>query len=190
MSDLFHDAVPIEFIRRVFSVMESADHHEFQVLTKRADRLYNLRHLLPWPRNVWMGVSVENERYVERVSWLAEVPAAIRFLSLEPLLGPLPALPLENIDWVIVGGESGPGARPMRVEWVREIRSQCQQRGVPFFFKQWGGTRKARTGRKLDGRLWDEFPRSPPGGDRNGSTPALRKRRPAGPRRRYRRAGL
>jgi protein gp37 len=189
MSDLFHDAVPIDFIRRVFSVMESAGHHQFQVLTKRAERLHSLRHVLPWPRNVWMGVSVENERYLERVSRLAEVPAAVRFLSLEPLLGPLPFLPLENIDWVIVGGESGPGARPMHAEWVREIRSQCREWGVPFFFKQWGGTRKARTGRTLDGKIWDEFPHPPLGGERRAPTPTPQSRRPGGPPRRRPRGG-
>lgn len=158
MSDLFHDAVPLEYVQQVFAVMEEARQHRFQILTKRADRLVDLAGELPWPKNVWMGVSVESERYVERIDRLREVPAAVRFLSLEPLIGPLEDLPLEGIGWVIVGGESGPRARPMRPEWVRSIRSQCQGHGVPFFFKQWGGVRKKRHGRELDGRTWDEMP--------------------------------
>lgn len=158
MSDLFHDDVPLEFIRRIFEVMEQADQHHFQILTKRAERLHSLRLRLPWPKNVWMGVSVENDRYLDRISHLVDIPASIRFLSLEPLLGPLANLPLSNIDWVIVGGESGPHARPMHADWVRQILAQCSEKRVPFFFKQWGGTRKARAGRELDGRTWDEFP--------------------------------
>lgn len=158
MSDLFHDEVPLEFIQRVFETMEQAYWHEFQILTKRANRLEELSGRLPWPKNVWMGVSVESETYLHRVKQLVAVPAAVRFLSLEPLLGPLPGLELEGIHWVIVGGESGPGARPMSPGWVREIRSRCLEQGVPFFFKQWGGKRKSRHGRELDGRTWDQLP--------------------------------
>jgi protein gp37 len=158
MSDLFHEAVPESFILEVFNVMGRATRHTFQVLTKRADRLAELAPRLPWHQNVWMGVSVESADYVERIARLRTVPAAVRFLSLEPLLGPLPALPLAGIGWVIVGGESGPRARPMAPEWVREIRAQCRRARVPFFFKQWGGRMKKRTGRSLDGRTWDAMP--------------------------------
>lgn len=158
MSDLLHPDVPEEFIRRVFRTMEKAHWHQFQILTKRPERLDALNSF-DWPANVWMGVSVENEDYIWRIEHLRAVPAAVRFLSLEPLLGPLRALPLAGIHWVIVGGESGPRARPMDPEWVRQIRSRCLERGVPFFFKQWGGTRKSRTGRELDGRTWSQFPR-------------------------------
>jgi protein gp37 len=158
MSDLFHDDVPVDFIRRVFDTMNHAHWHHFQLLTKRAERLHELRHRLSWSENVWVGVSVENEDYLWRISRLVEVPAAVRFLSLEPLLGPLPHLALEGVHWVIVGGESGPGARPMHPEWVRDIRTRCQEEDVPFFFKQWGGAKKSRTGRRLDGRTWDELP--------------------------------
>ena len=158
MSDLFHPDVPLDFILRVFRTMEEAHWHQFQVLTKRADRLCELAGELPWPENVWMGASVECEDYLWRIERLVEVPAAVRFLSLEPLLGPLPALPLAGVHWVIVGGESGPRARPMEAAWVRAIRRQCLEQDVAFFFKQWGGTRKARTGRELDGRTWDQFP--------------------------------
>jgi len=162
MSDLFHDAVSLEFIRRVFEVMAQAEQHKFQVLTKRADRLAAIGSRLPWPDNVWMGVSVETEAYIPRIARLRSVPAAVRFLSLEPLLGPLDELPLDGIHWVIVGGESGPGARPMDERWVRSIREQCERRRVPFFFKQWGGVRKKRHGRVLDGRTWDAMPTVPP----------------------------
>ncbi|HSL82636.1 MAG TPA: phage Gp37/Gp68 family protein [Thermoanaerobaculia bacterium] len=158
MSDLFHPDVPEPFIQRIFRTMEEAHWHEFQILTKRPERLRTLAERLPWPENVWMGVSVETEDYFWRIDHLVAVPAAVRFLSLEPLLGPLPSLTLESIHWVIVGGESGPGARPMDPDWVRQIRARCLDHGVPFFFKQWGGTRKARTGRELDGRTWDQFP--------------------------------
>lgn len=166
MSDLFHKDVPTEFIRRVFAVMERAPHHTFQVLTKRADRLRAIAADLPWPGNVWMGVSVEDQRAAnERVPHLLLTPAAVRFLSCEPLLGPIrfEAIPawggaLDSLHWVIVGGESGPGARPMDPEWARTIRDQCLRAGVPFFFKQWGGVNKAKTGRELDGRTWDEMP--------------------------------
>jgi protein gp37 len=158
MSDLFHEKVSLEFLRRVFETMRQAHWHTFQILTKRADRVRELASLLHWPSNVWMGVSVENEDYVERIDDLRSVPAAVRFLSLEPLLGPLPRLKLAGIHWAIVGGESGPGAREMRPEWVRDLRDQCVKAGVAFFFKQWGGVRKGTTGRELDGRSWDEFP--------------------------------
>lgn len=160
MSDLFHERVPLEFLKRVFGVMRRAEWHTFQVLTKRSERLKELASELPWPRNVWMGVSVETDEYIKRVDHLRSVPAAVRFLSLEPLLGPLPTLRLEGISWVIVGGESGPGSRPVDVEWVRDLRDRCNQARVPFFFKQWGGVRKSQAGRVLDGRTWDEFPSS------------------------------
>jgi protein gp37 len=160
MSDLFHRDVPDFFIERVFETMEQASWHVFQVLTKRSDRVRALADRLPWPENVWMGVSVESAAYVGRVNDLVQVPASVRFLSVEPLLGPIPELPLEGIHWVIVGGESGPGARPMQPSWVKEIRSACRSARVPFFFKQWGGVNKKRTGRELDGRTWDAMPRS------------------------------
>lgn len=158
MSDLFHEEVPDAYIAAVFDTIKRADHHVFQVLTKRSDRLRELAPLLSWPRNLWMGVSVENQDYVHRVRDLQRVPARTRFLSMEPLLGPVRRLPLAGIHWVIVGGESGPGARPMHPDWARAIRDRCRQRGVPFFFKQWGGIWKKRTGRVLDGRTWDERP--------------------------------
>ena len=158
MSDLFHADVPDKFIARCFDTMQRATHHTFQVLTKRPERVVQLAAALPWPPNVWMGTSVENREYVWRAREIAKVPAAIRFLSVEPLLGPIPRLPLTRIDWVIVGGESGPGARPMKEQWVRQIRDRCRLQGVPFFFKQWGGVQKKRTGRELDGRTWDELP--------------------------------
>ena len=158
MSDLFHVKVPTDYIQRVFSVMERASHHTFQVLTKRADRLLQIASDLPWPANVWVGVSVENEKVAWRIDDLRKVPAAVRFLSLEPLIGPLPSLNLEGIHWAIVGGESGHGARPMDPEWVRDIRDQCLRAMVPFFFKQWGGVNKAKAGRELDGRNWSEMP--------------------------------
>lgn len=159
MSDLFHERVPVEFIQRIFHTMRECDHHIFQVLTKRASRLRSVAHHLEWPPNVWMGVSVEDERVKHRIEDLRATPAHVRFLSLEPLIGPLPDLNLDGIHWVIVGGESGPGARPMEREWVRGIRRQCRSARVPFFFKQWGGVRKDLTGRELDGRTYDEFPR-------------------------------
>jgi protein gp37 len=161
MSDLFHENVPGDYIKAVFDTIKRADHHIFQVLTKRSERLRELGPDLIWPRNLWMGVSVENADYVHRVRDLQRTPAVVRFLSVEPLLGAIPRLPLAGINWVIVGGESGPGARPMQVEWVRTIRDRCQSRGVPFFFKQWGGVWKKRTGRELDGRTWDERPLLP-----------------------------
>lgn len=158
MSDLFHELVPVEFIRAVFDTMRRAHWHTFQVLTKRSKRLLTVADQLPWPPNVWLGVSVENQAYTGRVEDLRAVPAAVRFLSLEPLLGPIPHLPLDSIDWVIVGGESGPKARPVDPAWVREIRDQCKVRGVAFFFKQWGGRNRKAAGRELDGRIWDEMP--------------------------------
>jgi protein gp37 len=160
MSDLFHEDVPEEFIRRAFQIMAQAHWHVFQVLTKRAKRLGELAPRLPWPSNVWQGVSVENARYASRIADLVRVPAAVRFLSVEPLLGPIPHLPLDGIAWVIVGGESGPGHRPIQPEWVRAIRDQCAHAGVAFFFKQWGGTRPKAGGRMLDGQEWSEMPPS------------------------------
>lgn len=158
MSDLFHEAVPLAFIEAVFDVIGEAHWHTFQVLTKRAERLVEVADQLHWPPNLWMGVSVESPRYLSRVRLLREVPASVRFLSLEPLLEPLPRLPLAGIHWVIVGGESGPGARPMQPAWVRQIREQCAKRDIPFFFKQWGGVWKSRAGRVLDGQTWNEMP--------------------------------
>lgn len=163
MSDLFHERVPDAFILRVFETMQAAQWHTFQVLTKRSERLASLAPSLPWPSNVWMGVSVENSDFTYRVMDLSTVPAAVRFLSVEPLLGPVPRLPLKHVDWVIVGGESGPKARPCNVEWVRAIRDRCASAGVAFFFKQWGGKRKKVTGRTLDGKTWDEYPVARPG---------------------------
>jgi protein gp37 len=158
MSDLFHKDVPLDFIQRCFQVMDKASQHTFQVLTKRPERVAELCGRLPWPSNVWMGTSIESADYLHRTKSLRDVPAQVRFLSLEPLLGPLPRLRLSGIHWVIAGGESGPGARPMDAAWVRQIRDQCVAKRVPFFFKQWGGTNKKRTGRALDGRTWDEMP--------------------------------
>jgi len=158
MSDLFHEEIPLAYIRKVFEVMEEASWHTFQVLTKRADRLCDLAPLLSWPSNVWQGVSVENERYATRAKKLADVPAAVRFLSVEPLLGPISDLPLAGISWVIVGGESGPRHRAVAPEWVRAIRDQCLEAGVPFFFKQWGGRTPKAGGRELDGREWNQMP--------------------------------
>lgn len=158
MSDLFHDKVPTRFILRLFGVMVQSSQHRFQVLTKRSRRLRKLSPRLPWPSNVWMGVSVEATDQAWRVDDLRNTGARVKFLSLEPLLGPLPQLDLRGIDWVIVGGESGPRARPMAAEWVAEIRDQCVESGVPFFFKQWGGVRKKQNGRRLEGRVWSEMP--------------------------------
>jgi len=158
MSDLFHDDIPLAYIQRVFTTMRDCSHHTFQVLTKRSERLADLAPQLPWPKNVWMGVSVEDARVLGRVQDLQGVPAGVRFLSLEPLIGPLDALPLEGIHWAIVGGESGPKARPMRKEWVTSIFRQCRAARVPFFFKQWGGVRKDLTGRELNGRTYNEMP--------------------------------
>jgi protein gp37 len=160
MSDLFHEDVPLGFIQQVFSVMRRASWHRFQILTKRSARLAELDLELAWAPNVWMGVSIESERFASRIDDLRATRAAVKFLSLEPLLGPLPGLELGGIDWVIVGGESGPGARRMNPVWVTDLRDQCRAARVPFFFKQWGGTRKKQAGRMLDGRTWDEMPAS------------------------------
>jgi protein gp37 len=158
MSDLFHDDVPLEYVRRVFDIMRRAHWHRFQVLTKRSERLAEIDRQLEWAPNVWMGVSVESEAYRSRIDDLRSTHATLKFLSLEPLLGPLLKLNLTGIDWVIVGGESGPKSRPIQVEWATDIRDQCQRASVAFFFKQWGGTNKKRTGRLLEGRTWDELP--------------------------------
>lgn len=158
MSDLFHEDVPDDYIARVFEVMRFAHWHQFQVLTKRAERLAELGKMLNVPANVWIGVSVEGADYTWRIDHLRSVPAPLRFLSVEPLLAPVGRLNLDGVHWVIVGGESGPRARPMEASWVRDVRNQCKREGVPFFFKQWGGVRKSRTGRELDGRTWDEMP--------------------------------
>jgi protein gp37 len=166
MSDLFHDEVPAAYIMQVFEVMRRAPQHQYQVLTKRSERLSELNKLLVWQPQIWMGVSVESEKYLYRVDHLRLTGAHVKFLSLEPLLGPLASLDLQGIDWVIVGGESGPGARPVDPQWVREIRDRCVSSGVPFFFKQWGGVLKSRTGRVLDGRIWDEMPNDSAGGPR------------------------
>lgn len=158
MSDLFHEKVPLDFIQRVFSTMRACPHHTFQVLTKRSTRLAELAPELDWAPNIWMGVSVEDSKVKHRITDLQRVPAAVRFLSLEPLIGPVDNLPLEGIDWAIVGGESGPGAREMKIEWVRSVFRQCRKAGTAFFFKQWGGVRKDLTGRQLRGRTYDEMP--------------------------------
>jgi protein gp37 len=158
MSDLFHDRVPFEYIQCVFDVMNEADWHQYQILTKRAERLANLSHKLRWSPHIWMGVSVESNKYLPRIDCLRRTGAHVKFLSLEPLLGPLKMMNLVGIDWAIVGGESGPGSRPMNEEWVTDIRDQCLKANVAFFFKQWGGVFKKRTGRTLEGRTWDEMP--------------------------------
>jgi protein gp37 len=158
MSDLFHAKVPIDFVRRVFEVMAGTPQHTYQVLTKRSARLRKIADTLDWPENLWMGVSVEDADVLSRIDDLRSVPAAVRFLSCEPLLGPLDGLSLEGIDWVIVGGESGRNHRPMNPEWVTSIRDQCQAAGVAFFFKQWGGRTPKAGGRTLDGLVWDEMP--------------------------------
>jgi protein gp37 len=158
MSDLFHPDIPLDFIQRVFKTMNECPQHVFQILTKRADRLLEVASALRWAPNIWMGVSVENQNYAGRVRLLQRVPAHVRFISVEPMLGPIPTLPLRGIHWVIVGGESGAGARPMKVEWVHNVFRQCRDRDVAFFFKQWGGVQKHVTGRKLFGRIYDEMP--------------------------------
>jgi protein gp37 len=158
MSDLFHKDVPDDFILNIFSTMQQAKQHQYQILTKRAERLAKLSPELPWQNNIWMGVTVEDADYKHRIDYLRYTGAKIKFLSLEPLLGDLGELNLDEIDWVIVGGESGPGARPIEIDWVRNIREQCLARNVPFFFKQWGGTNKKKAGRLLDGETWDEMP--------------------------------
>ncbi len=158
MSDLFHKRVPSEFIRRVFGVMLKAEQHVFQILTKRSHRMVAMNSSLAWPGNVWAGVSVENEDYAFRLDHLRETEARVKFVSFEPLLGPVAGVDLSGIDWVIVGGESGPGARPMEPQWAEDIRDQCLKERIPFFFKQWGGTNKKKAGRRLEGRIWDEMP--------------------------------
>ena len=159
MSDIFHDKVPDEFVHRVFEVMREARWHTFQVLTKRAERMDKLDHKIDWPPNVWMGVSVETRDFLFRIDHLRTVPAHVKFISFEPLLEALGKINLSGIDWAIVGGESGPKARAIDEAWVIHIRDQCRVAGVPFFFKQWGGTNKKKAGRMLDGRTWDEMPR-------------------------------
>ncbi|MDH4202093.1 MAG: phage Gp37/Gp68 family protein [Phycisphaerae bacterium] len=159
MSDLFHESVPDDFILQVFDVMRSASWHRFQVLTKRSERLLHLNRLIDWPENVWMGTTVENAGCIYRIEHLRNTEAVIKFLSLEPLLGPLHDMNLKNIDWVIAGGESGPGARPIEPEWARDIRDQCVETKTPFFFKQWGGTNKKKNGRELDKQTWNQMPK-------------------------------
>ena len=158
MSDLFHEGVPLSFIHRIFKTMHECPQHIFQILTKRSGRMRQIAPRIEWPANVWMGVSVENATVLSRVDDLRQVPAAVRFLSCEPLIGSLRGIDLRDIHWVIVGGESGPGARPMDVGWVHEIHRSCRKHNVPFFFKQWGGVRKDLTGRLLSGRIYDELP--------------------------------
>lgn len=158
MSDLFHEDVTEDFIQRVFAVMSETPHHTYQVLTKRTKRLTRIAPNLDWPPNVWMGASVEAASYRFRIDHISEVPAAVRFISAEPLLGPLGAVNLDDIDWVIAGGESGPRARPMDIAWGRDLRDQCVAQGVKFFFKQWGGRTSKAGGRELDGRTWDDMP--------------------------------
>ncbi|MBC6369063.1 DUF5131 family protein [Algoriphagus sp. AK58] len=158
MSDLFHKDVPLEFIQKVFQVMKDNGQHVFQVLTKRADRLAEISHLLPWAHNIWMGVSVEDDRVLDRIDFLRQTGAKVKFLSCEPLIGPLTNMNLDGIDWVIVGGESGHKPRPMDPEWVLDIQEQCQAAKVAFFFKQWGGKNKKKAGRELNGQTFDEMP--------------------------------
>lgn len=158
MSDLFHEEVPLDFIQKIFDIMKKAHWHTFQVLTKRSERLKLLSSVIEWPDNVWMGVSIESQRYVYRIDHLRNVPAAVRFLSIEPLIGKIDNMNLKNIDWVIVGGESGPKARKLEEEWVIHIKNICEKYKVPFFFKQWGGTRKSKSGRILLGKTWDNMP--------------------------------
>lgn len=158
MSDLFHEDVPLAFIKKVFEVMNDNPHHVFQVLTKRAARLYEVHKELKWTHNIWMGVSVEDDRVMDRIGFLRKTKAKVKFLSLEPLIGPLPKLNLKKIDWVIVGGESGHKPRPMKAEWVLDIQEQCKKSDVAFFFKQWGGRNKKANGRLLNGRTYDQMP--------------------------------
>jgi len=158
MGDLFHKDVPVSFIKSVFATMNKAPQHTFQVLTKRSKRLLKLKDCLKWTDNIWVGVSVENKKLIKRIDRLREVPANVRFLSIEPLLGPMRKMDLSGIDWVIVGGESGPGARPMEEKWVINIKNQCVKHDIPFFFKQWGGTNKKKAGRLLRGKLWNQMP--------------------------------
>ena len=159
MSDLFHKNVPLEFVQRIFEIMNKAYWHKFQVLTKRSDILLKYNSNLNWTENIWMGVSVENDKYTNRIDHLRNTDAKTKFLSVEPLIGPINKLDLTNIDWVIVGGESGPGARPMKEEWVIKIKDECKNAKVPFFFKQWGGVQKKKAGRLLQGKTWDQMPK-------------------------------
>ena len=158
MSDLFHKDVPDDFILDIFTTMRRAQQHQFQILTKRAERLAQISPELPWQKNIWMGVTVESADYKYRIDYLRYTAAHIKFISFEPLLSDVGELNLDEIGWVIAGGESGPGARPMKIEWVRNIREQCVNRKVPFFFKQWGGVNKKKTGRLMDGVTWDQMP--------------------------------
>ena len=160
MSDLFHEDIPVDVIVRIFEVMNKASWHTFQILTKRSERLSELSHLLDWPGNVWAGVSVENDDYKFRIDHLRSTDVKIKFLSIEPLLGLIKGIDLDNIDWVIVGGESGPNSRKLEEEWVLSIRDACNDQNVPFYFKQWGGFNKKKNGRLLEGRIWDEMPRT------------------------------
>jgi protein gp37 len=159
MSDLFHEEVPFEFIEQVFMTMASAPWHVFQILTKRADRMAGIAEKLKWPKNLWAGVTVESPRYTDRIQKLKTIPATVRFVSFEPLLGPINRPDLTLINWAIVGGESGPHARPMAADWARNIRDACIEQAIPFFFKQWGGPRKLVNGHRLDNRVWNEYPR-------------------------------
>lgn len=161
MSDLFHEAIPFDYLRKIFDIFWAAEQHVFQVLTKRAERMAELAPELDWPPNLWAGVTVESHRFTNRIDLLRDIPASIRWLSMEPLLGPVIELDLTNIDWVVVGGESGPGARPMEKEWVYDIRRACREYGAAFFFKQWGGLNKKKAGRLLDGELFNEMPPLP-----------------------------
>jgi len=163
MSDLFHEDIPVEFIQQIFAVMQQCHWHQFQILTKRHERLASLAASLPWPENVWMGVSIENRRWVHRADYLRQVPSAVRFISAEPLLGRLEGLDLTGIDWLIAGGESGAKHRPMKIEWVRELRDRCLAEGVAFFFKQWGGRYSKQGGRVLDDQQWSQLPTADPG---------------------------
>jgi protein gp37 len=158
MSDLFHRDVPVEYIQKVFEIMNKAHWHQFQILTKRSERLLELSPLLNWTPNIWMGVSIESQKFAYRADHLRNTDALIKFLSIEPLLGPIKTLDLSFIDWVIVGGESGPRSRKIEIEWVQDLRKICEKANVAFFFKQWGGVRKSKTGRLLDGKTWDQFP--------------------------------
>lgn len=158
MSDLFHEKVPDNFIESIFEVMFSAQQHTFQILTKRAERLVEIAPRIPWPDNVWMGVTVESGKYDFRIDLLREVPAAVRFLSIEPMIGPTENLELKGIDWVIVGGESGPGTRTIKKKWVNSVKDQCLEAQVPFFFKQWGDVNKKKAGRLLEGKEWSQYP--------------------------------
>ncbi|MHC4131808.1 MAG: DUF5131 family protein [Planctomycetota bacterium] len=158
MSDIFHRGIPRDFILEIFDVMMRASHHRYQILTKRSKRMLELSSILPWQTNIWMGITVETAKYLYRIDHLRQTNAAVKFISFEPLLGSIPDIDLTGIDWVIVGGESGPGARPVKSEWITDIRDQCIDADVPFFFKQWGGVNKKKNGRKLDDKFWSQMP--------------------------------